>query len=93
MERRRNTLGVDQLFINISHPLAAKILTFWERNKDHPKLQRAKVRTLINPRFRLKCADFFKYVVYILEALFKLALGLFYVYSLDCHIILVAVME
>ncbi|XP_047982690.1 5'-3' exoribonuclease 3-like isoform X1 [Salvia hispanica] len=51
VERRRNTLGVDQLFINISHPLAAKILTFWERNKDHPKLQRAKVRTLINPRF------------------------------------------
>ncbi|KAL1547333.1 5'-3' exoribonuclease 3-like [Salvia divinorum] len=51
VERRRNTLGVDQLFIGITHPLAAKILTFWERNKDHPKLQRAKVRTRINPRF------------------------------------------
>ncbi|XP_057800630.1 5'-3' exoribonuclease 3-like isoform X2 [Salvia miltiorrhiza] len=51
VERRRNTLGIDQLFVDMSHPLAAKIFTFWERNKDHPKLRRAKVRTRINPRF------------------------------------------
>ncbi|KAL2226848.1 UNVERIFIED_CONTAM: 5'-3' exoribonuclease 4 [Sesamum indicum] len=51
-ERRRNTLGLDKLFVHLSHPLAAKLLTFFERNKDHPKLHKAKVKTKINPKFR-----------------------------------------
>lgn len=50
-ERRRNTLGIDKLFFDISHPLAAKIFIFWERNKDNPKLQKAKVKKRINPKF------------------------------------------
>ncbi|KAL0321659.1 UNVERIFIED_CONTAM: 5'-3' exoribonuclease 4 [Sesamum calycinum] len=50
-ERRRNTLGLDKLFVHLSHPLAAKLFTFFERNKDHPKLQKAKVKTKINPKF------------------------------------------
>ncbi|KAH6774874.1 exoribonuclease 4 [Perilla frutescens var. hirtella] len=51
VERRRNTLGIDKLFVDLSHPLAAKILTFWERNKDNPKLQKAKVKRKLNPKF------------------------------------------
>lgn len=51
VERRRNTLGIDKLFFDMSHPLAAKIFIFWERNKDNPKLQKAKVKTRINPKF------------------------------------------
>ncbi|KAL0299792.1 UNVERIFIED_CONTAM: 5'-3' exoribonuclease 4 [Sesamum radiatum] len=54
-ERRRNTLGLDKLFVHLSHPLAAKLFTFFERNKDHPKLQKAKVKTKINPKFSLHC--------------------------------------
>ncbi|KAK6155438.1 hypothetical protein DH2020_009686 [Rehmannia glutinosa] len=55
-ERRRNTLGLDKLFVDVSHPLAAKILTFLERNKDNPKLHKAKVKTKINPKLRsCKC--------------------------------------
>ncbi|KAL0317889.1 UNVERIFIED_CONTAM: 5'-3' exoribonuclease 4 [Sesamum angustifolium] len=50
-ERLRNTLGLDKLFVHLSHPLAAKLFTFFERNKDHPKLQKAKVKTKINPKF------------------------------------------
>ncbi|KAL0304530.1 UNVERIFIED_CONTAM: 5'-3' exoribonuclease 3 [Sesamum radiatum] len=50
-ERRRNTLGFDKLFVHLSHPLAPKLFTFFERNKDHPKLHKAKVKTKINPKF------------------------------------------
>ncbi|KAK6135171.1 hypothetical protein DH2020_031067 [Rehmannia glutinosa] len=57
-ERRRNTLGLDKLFVDVSHPLAAKILTFLERNKDNPKLHKAKVKTKINPKLR---AVFYKF--------------------------------
>ncbi|KAL3620004.1 hypothetical protein CASFOL_034916 [Castilleja foliolosa] len=49
-ERLRNTLGLDKLYVDMSHPLAAKILTFLERNKDNPKLCRAKVKKKINPK-------------------------------------------
>ncbi|KAI3457892.1 hypothetical protein Pfo_014555 [Paulownia fortunei] len=49
-ERRRNTLGLDKLFVNMSHPLASKMFTFLERNKDHPKLHKAKVKKKINPK-------------------------------------------
>ncbi|GFQ03124.1 5'-3' exoribonuclease 4 [Phtheirospermum japonicum] len=49
-ERLRNTLGLDKLFVDMSHPLAAKILTFLERNKENLKLCRAKVKSKINPK-------------------------------------------
>ncbi|KAK9272050.1 hypothetical protein L1049_002419 [Liquidambar formosana] len=48
-EKRRNNLGLDVLFVHISHPLVAKILSFCKRKKDHPKLPKAKVRRKINP--------------------------------------------
>ncbi|KAL3837985.1 hypothetical protein ACJIZ3_022576 [Penstemon smallii] len=48
-EKRRNTLGLDKLFFHISHPIAAKIFDFAERNKDNPRLCQAKVKRKINP--------------------------------------------
>uniref|UniRef100_A0A5B6YP14 Uncharacterized protein n=1 Tax=Davidia involucrata TaxID=16924 RepID=A0A5B6YP14_DAVIN len=48
-EKRRNSLGLDVLFVHISHPLAVKIFTFCNRKKDHPKLPKAKVKREINP--------------------------------------------
>ncbi|KAA8533497.1 hypothetical protein F0562_031069 [Nyssa sinensis] len=48
-EKQRNSLGLDLLFVHISHPLAVKIFTFCNRKKDHPKLSRAKVKRKINP--------------------------------------------
>ncbi|KAM7467598.1 hypothetical protein LguiB_015160 [Lonicera macranthoides] len=50
-EKKRNTLGLDMLFVHISHPLAVKILSFCERNKDHPKLPMAKFKKKIDPIF------------------------------------------
>ncbi|CAI9775088.1 unnamed protein product [Fraxinus pennsylvanica] len=49
-EKRRNSLGMDKLYVHVSHPLASKILTFYERNKDNLKLSKAKVRRKINPK-------------------------------------------
>ncbi|KAK9094527.1 hypothetical protein Scep_025996 [Stephania cephalantha] len=47
-EMRRNCLGLDLLFVHITHPLAAEIFSFFERKKDHPKLSKAKVKRKIN---------------------------------------------
>ncbi|KAF7147230.1 hypothetical protein RHSIM_Rhsim03G0219100 [Rhododendron simsii] len=47
-EKRRNSLGLDILCIHKSHPLSTKIFSFWERNKDNPKVSRAKVKRKIN---------------------------------------------
>ncbi|CAL5367870.1 unnamed protein product [Camellia sinensis] len=48
-EKRRNGLGMDVLFIHKSHSLALKIFSFYEKNKDHPKLLEAKVKRKIDP--------------------------------------------
>jgi 5'-3' exoribonuclease 2 len=50
-EKRRNSLGLDILFIHKSHPLSMKIFSFWKRNKDkdNPKLSKAKVKRKIDP--------------------------------------------
>ncbi|KAJ4951214.1 hypothetical protein NE237_028046 [Protea cynaroides] len=37
-EKRRNSLGMDILFIHISHPLTMKIFSLCEQKKDHPEL-------------------------------------------------------
>ncbi|XP_070016178.1 5'-3' exoribonuclease 4-like isoform X1 [Nicotiana sylvestris] len=50
-EKHRNSLGLDMLFVYLSHPLATKILAFCARNKDNPKLPKAKVKRKINPEF------------------------------------------
>lgn len=47
-EKRRNSLGLDILCIHKSHPLSTKIFPFWERNKDNPKVAKAKVKRKIN---------------------------------------------
>ncbi|PIA32609.1 hypothetical protein AQUCO_04400060v1, partial [Aquilegia coerulea] len=49
-EKRRNSMGMDILFIHTSHPLGEDIMIFWERNKDHPKLAQAKVKRRIDPK-------------------------------------------
>ncbi|XP_073032755.1 5'-3' exoribonuclease 3-like isoform X3 [Primulina eburnea] len=49
-EKWRNTLGLDRLFVHESHPLAAKISAFSERNKNNPKLNKVKVKRKINPK-------------------------------------------
>ncbi|XP_022891119.1 5'-3' exoribonuclease 3-like isoform X2 [Olea europaea var. sylvestris] len=51
-EKRRNSLGMDKLYIHVSHPLASKILAFYERNKDNLKLSKAKVKRKIDPKLR-----------------------------------------
>ncbi|KAL3521740.1 hypothetical protein ACH5RR_019889 [Cinchona calisaya] len=50
-EKRRNSLGVEVLFVHISHPLAAKIFSFCKHNKSNPKLPQAKVKRKIEPEF------------------------------------------
>ncbi|KAL2542430.1 5'-3' exoribonuclease 4 [Abeliophyllum distichum] len=50
-ENQRNSLGMDKLYVHDSHPLASKIFAFFERNKDNPKLSKAKVKKKINPKF------------------------------------------
>ncbi|XP_058206347.1 5'-3' exoribonuclease 3-like [Rhododendron vialii] len=47
-EKRRNSLGLDILCIHKSHPLSTKIFSFWERNKDNPKVSKGKVKRKIN---------------------------------------------
>ncbi|KAG5558968.1 hypothetical protein RHGRI_008799 [Rhododendron griersonianum] len=51
-EKRRNSLGLDILCIHKSHPLSTKIFPFWERNKDNPKVAKAKVKRKINAEVR-----------------------------------------
>lgn len=51
-EKRRNSLGLDILCIHKSHPLSTKIFSFWERNKDNPKVSKAKVKRKINAEVR-----------------------------------------
>lgn len=48
-EKDRNSLGMDMLLVNDSHPLAAKIISCCQRNKDHPKLLKAKIKKKIDP--------------------------------------------
>ncbi|XP_031109213.1 5'-3' exoribonuclease 4-like isoform X4 [Ipomoea triloba] len=50
-EKKRNSLGLDMLFVHGSHPLGGKIFSFCERNKDNPKLTQTKVKRKINPKF------------------------------------------
>ncbi|KAF5179587.1 5'-3' exoribonuclease, partial [Thalictrum thalictroides] len=50
-EKRRNSIGMDILFVHVSHPLGADIIVFCERNKDHPKLAQAKIKRRIDPKF------------------------------------------
>jgi len=51
-ERCRNSFSLDVLYVHISHPLAVKILTFYEGEVGHPNLPNAKVEQKINPKFR-----------------------------------------
>ena len=51
-EKRRNSLGMDMLFVHKSHPLSKKIFPFYERNSNHSKLSKAKVKKKINPEVR-----------------------------------------
>ncbi|KAJ8650477.1 hypothetical protein MRB53_003500 [Persea americana] len=48
-EKRRNSLGLDVLFVNLSHPLATKIISSFKRKKDHRKLLKAKIKRKIDP--------------------------------------------
>ncbi|KAG9452988.1 hypothetical protein H6P81_005892 [Aristolochia fimbriata] len=48
-ERQRNCLGLDVLFLHVEHPLATKIVSSYNRNKDHPKLSKGKVKRKIDP--------------------------------------------
>ncbi|XP_062153291.1 5'-3' exoribonuclease 4-like isoform X2 [Alnus glutinosa] len=50
-ERCRNSFSLDVLYVHISHPLAVKILTFYEGEVGHPNLPNAKVEQKINPKF------------------------------------------
>ncbi|PIA32961.1 hypothetical protein AQUCO_04200003v1 [Aquilegia coerulea] len=38
LQRLQMSMGMDILFVHISHPLGAETIIFCERNKDHPKL-------------------------------------------------------
>ncbi|KAK1326384.1 5'-3' exoribonuclease 4 [Acorus calamus] len=49
-EKQRNSSSMDVLFVHISIPLATKICSFYEQNKDHPKLSKVKVKKRIDPR-------------------------------------------
>nr|QXO15347.1 acyl-lipid omega-3 desaturase [Olea europaea var. sylvestris] len=51
-EKRRNSLGMDKLYVHVSHPLASKILAFYERNKGNLKLSKAKIKRKIDPKLR-----------------------------------------
>ncbi|CAI9087034.1 OLC1v1020998C1 [Oldenlandia corymbosa var. corymbosa] len=50
-EKRRNSLSVDVLFVHSSHQLSTKIFSFCKRNKNNPKLLKAKVKRKIDPAF------------------------------------------
>ncbi|XP_042484661.1 5'-3' exoribonuclease 3-like [Macadamia integrifolia] len=49
-EKRRNSLGMDILFVHISHPLTVKIFSLCEQKKDHPELPNAEVEHEIDPK-------------------------------------------
>ncbi|XP_042406636.1 5'-3' exoribonuclease 4-like isoform X1 [Zingiber officinale] len=48
-EKQRNSWTMDALFVHFSHPLASKILSFYQRKKDNPKLGKAKLKKRIDP--------------------------------------------
>ncbi|XP_020094205.1 5'-3' exoribonuclease 4-like isoform X2 [Ananas comosus] len=48
-EKRRNSCSLDALFVHTSHPLAAKIVKFFERRKGHPKLLKVKLKKKLDP--------------------------------------------
>ncbi|XP_074558205.1 5'-3' exoribonuclease 4-like [Curcuma longa] len=48
-EKQRNNWTMDMLFVHFSHPLASKILSFYQRKKDNPKLGKAKLKKRIDP--------------------------------------------
>ncbi|WOL05926.1 5'-3' exoribonuclease 4-like [Canna indica] len=48
-ERQRNSWTTDMLFVHFSHPLSSKILSFYQRKKDHPKLSKAKLKKRVDP--------------------------------------------
>lgn len=45
-------MGLDVLFVNLSHPLATKIISSFKRKKDHRKLLKAKIKRKIDPEIR-----------------------------------------
>ncbi|XP_043701517.1 5'-3' exoribonuclease 4-like [Telopea speciosissima] len=49
-EKQRNSLGMDRLFVHISHPLTVKIFSLCEQNRDHPVLTNAEVEHKIDPK-------------------------------------------
>jgi amino acid permease len=51
-ERRRNSLGLDILFLHISHPLAVEINSFSKQMNDSPEFIEVKVEKKIDPKFR-----------------------------------------
>ncbi|KAL5767398.1 hypothetical protein ACOSQ2_014181 [Xanthoceras sorbifolium] len=50
-ERRRNSLGVDILFLHISHPLAVEINSLFKQMNDSPEYIEGKVEQKIDPKF------------------------------------------
>nr|CAD1835712.1 unnamed protein product [Ananas comosus var. bracteatus] len=48
-EKQRNSCSLDALFVHTSHPLAAKIVKFFERRKGHPKLLKVKLKKKLDP--------------------------------------------
>ncbi|CAH9110085.1 unnamed protein product [Cuscuta europaea] len=50
-EKKRNSLGLDMLFVHGSYPLARNILSFFKRNENNPKLAKTKLKRKINPNF------------------------------------------
>ncbi|KAI5657446.1 hypothetical protein M9H77_26239 [Catharanthus roseus] len=50
-EKKRNSLGLDKLFVHELHPLSAKIFSFCKRNRNNPKLLKANVKRKIDPEF------------------------------------------
>ncbi|KAL5568086.1 hypothetical protein UlMin_024661 [Ulmus minor] len=49
-ERRRNSLGLDVLFVHMSHPLAMGVLSFYRINMGDAKLSMVKVKQEIDPK-------------------------------------------
>ncbi|KAK3229600.1 hypothetical protein Dsin_001481 [Dipteronia sinensis] len=50
-ERRRNSLGLDILFLHISHPLAVEINSFSKQMNDSPEFIEVKAEKKIDPKF------------------------------------------
>ncbi|XP_072959610.1 5'-3' exoribonuclease 4-like isoform X2 [Typha angustifolia] len=49
-EKQRNKCAFDVLFFHISHPLASKIITFYMRKRDHPKLSKVKLKKKLDAK-------------------------------------------